>query len=128
MIQQFADENVQSVKLNELFASMIRSSSQFALVTPPSYAMCVFRLEPPAAEPMSEDALNDINRLFYGRISARSDILLTQTQLNGTFCIRFAVGAARTTEEHIQKAYDLLCVEGEQATITWKQTEGALPS
>ena len=80
--------------------------------------MSVFRLEPPGS---AADALNDLNRLFFGRISARSDIILTQTELNGIFCIRFVVGATRTNETHIQKAYDILCVEAEQAMATQKE-------
>jgi aromatic-L-amino-acid decarboxylase len=48
---------------------------------------------------------------FYARISARNNILLTRTMLNGVFCIRFAVGVQRTDEEHIRRAFDLLCAE-----------------
>jgi aromatic-L-amino-acid/L-tryptophan decarboxylase len=67
-------------------------------------------------------SLNNLNRLFYGRISARDDILLTQTVLNGVFCIRLAVGAARTDSIHIQKAYDLLNKEAELTIETWEQS------
>jgi aromatic-L-amino-acid/L-tryptophan decarboxylase len=90
---------------------MIRSSSQFTLVAPPSYALSVFRLEYEGSQKLGSESMNDLNRLFYDRILARNDILLTQTQLNGIFCIRFAVGAARTDETHIQKAFELLCAE-----------------
>lgn len=98
-----------------MFASLIRSSNQFVLVTPPSYALTVFRLEPEskASQPLSTESLNKLNRHFYKRISARSDILMTQTQLDDMFCIRFIVGAARTNETHVQHAFDLLCVEAE---------------
>lgn len=67
-------------------------------------------------------SLNDLNRLFFGRLSARPDIMLTQTTLNGVFCVRFAVGAARTTEAHIQKAFTLIEKEAELAIETWSQT------
>lgn len=101
---------------------MIRSSTQFVLVTPPSYALTVFRLCPKhlASTYLSLTALNDLNRLFYTRISARSDILLTQTQLNGVFCVRFAVGAVRTDEVHIERAFELLCEEALVATKTFE--------
>ena len=32
-------------------------------------------------------------------------MILTQTTLNGIFCIRFAVGAARTEISHIEGAF-----------------------
>lgn len=105
----------QTIELNNMFASLIRSSAQFALVTPPSYALTVFRLEPKSvnSEPPNTESLNSLNKRFYSRISARNDIFMTQTQLNGIFCVRFAVGAARTHETHIQHAFHLLCAEAE---------------
>jgi aromatic-L-amino-acid/L-tryptophan decarboxylase len=101
---------------------MIRSSSQFALVVPPSYALSVFRLVSPGYQSLDIQSLNSLNQLFYSRISARNDVLLTQTQLNGIFCIRFAVGTARTNETHIQKAFDLLCAEAELTIRTFEGT------
>jgi aromatic-L-amino-acid/L-tryptophan decarboxylase len=98
---------------------MIRSSSQLTLVTPPSYALSVFRLLP--SSELDEKALNSLNRLFYDRISARSDIFLTRTELNGIFCIRFVVGAARTNETHIQMAFDLLRAEGEMTIKAFEE-------
>jgi len=107
-----------TIELNNMFASLIRSSHQFVLVTPPSYALTVFRLEPKSdvSQPLNTESLNNLNKRFYNRISARNDILMTQTQLNGIFCIRFAVGAVRTHETHIQHAFDLLCAEAELTT------------
>lgn len=98
---------------------MIRSSSQLTLVTPPSYALSVFRLLPPSE--LDEEALNRLNRLFYDRISARSDIFLTRTELNGIFCIRFVVGAAQTNATHIQMAFDLLHAEGEMTIKAFEE-------
>ena len=48
--------------------------------------------------------------------------MLTQTSLNGVFCVRFAVGAARTNEEHIQEAYNIIIKEAKFAVETWEQT------
>jgi len=112
-----------AIELNNMFASLVRSSHQFALVTPPSYALTVFRLEPQlqASQSLSTESLNKLNKHFFSRILARTDILMTQTQLDGIFCIRFAVGAARTDETHIQRAFNLLCVEAE---TTMRMFEG----
>lgn len=99
----------QSIQLNGHFVSLIESSQHFELVTPPSFAMSVFRMQPIAELPLfSQD---DLTRKLYNRVSARKDILLTQTVLQGVFCIRFAVGAVRTGKKHIDGAYSLLCEE-----------------
>lgn len=44
-------------------------------------------------------------------MSARNDIFLTQTILNGAFCIRFSIGAELTTEDDICRAVDTLIEE-----------------
>ncbi|CAE6446326.1 unnamed protein product [Rhizoctonia solani] len=63
---------------------------------------------------------NALNRAFYARISARKNILLTQTDLTGTFCIRMAVGTVRTEEKHIQEAFELLVEEAQLTLGEWK--------
>ncbi|QRW15365.1 aromatic-L-amino-acid decarboxylase [Ceratobasidium sp. AG-Ba] len=63
---------------------------------------------------------NALNRAFYARISARKNLLLTQTDLAGTFCIRFAVGAVRTEEKHIREAVDVLIEEAQATLREWK--------
>lgn len=113
------------IELNNLFASYVLESPDFALVTQPSLALTVFRLQPETEQPLALQALNDLNRIFYGRLSARRDIHLTQTQLNGVFCIRLAIGAVRTDESHIKHAYDVLVEEAGQAIEAWKQTKQA---
>ncbi|KAF8971067.1 pyridoxal phosphate-dependent transferase [Flammula alnicola] len=114
------------IDLNQQFAKLVEESETLSLVTAPSLALTVFRIVPkPDSEKqavLSTESLNELNRLFFGRLSARTDILLTQTTLNGVFCIRLAVGAARTTEQHILNAYNLLSKEAESAIETWDQT------
>lgn len=116
----------QCIELNEYFASVVKTSPTFALVTPPSLALTVFRVvaDPRALAlpvPLAPDALNDLNRVFYARVSARGEIFLTQTQLNGVFCVRLAVGAERTRKEHIDSAWALICEEAAGAVGEWAE-------
>lgn len=107
--------------MNNYFVSSLRSP--FTLVTEPSFALTVFRLEPSlppgASKLITPQLLNDLNREFYSRVSAEADILLTQTVINGTFCIRFAVGAVRTEKKHIDQAWVLLKRVGEASIEAW---------
>jgi len=112
-----------TIQLNQEFADLVSASNYLSLVTPPSLALTVFRLQPkrtPGQPALSAESLNGLNRLFYERISARDDILLTQTILNGVFCIRLAVGAVRTTSIHIKNAYDILHEEAELTVKVWE--------
>ena len=100
-------------------------------MTTPSLALSVFRLTlPPAVaselEGKDEAALrtvqNELNRVFHSRISAHSDkIFLTQTMLNDTFCVRFAVGAQRTRKQHVDAAWELIQENARGATEEWLQ-------
>ncbi|KAI6007661.1 pyridoxal phosphate-dependent transferase [Pisolithus orientalis] len=116
----------ETVKLGNMFASLIRESAEFALVTPPSLALTVFRLEPYFPSSVPPAKLNELNREFYARVSARSDIAFTQTDLSGTFCVRMAVGAIRTSEDHIKRAFEILCLEGRAALEEWRCATGGI--
>ncbi|THH26478.1 hypothetical protein EUX98_g7714 [Antrodiella citrinella] len=109
-----------SIELNKYFVSLIQESLTFQLVTEPSFALTVFRLVVPVAKESGESVLNALNESFFARISARPDIWLTQTKINGVFCIRFAVGAARTTKDHIDKAWVLLNEEADAVLANWE--------
>ncbi|KAG6884999.1 hypothetical protein C0993_006650 [Termitomyces sp. T159_Od127] len=116
--------SIQTISLNRIFANFVADSDILSLVTPPSFALSVFRLDPKlksVKQPQySLETLNKMNKLFYSRLNARHDILLTSTVLNGVFCIRFAVGSSRTELSHIKQACDLLHRE---AVLTMKAWE-----
>jgi aromatic-L-amino-acid decarboxylase len=113
----------QGLNLNKLFVELINSSDDLDLVTEPSLTLSVFRLVPKPALHQPEhslQSLNDLNRIYHSRLSSRNDIFLVQTNINGISCIRFAIGAQRTTEKHIQDAYKILEDEAQLAIATWK--------
>lgn len=118
--------------MNQKFANLVEASEELSLVTKPSLALTVFRIVPKLQEEnqssLSLDSLNDLNRVFFGRLSTRHDIMLTQTSLNGVFCVRLAVGAARTNKEHIQEAYNIIIKEARFAFETWEQTVKGVPA
>ncbi|EIN03898.1 hypothetical protein PUNSTDRAFT_55958 [Punctularia strigosozonata HHB-11173 SS5] len=113
-----------SIGLNETFADLVRGSSVLELVTTPSLALSVIRVSPSISK-MSAQELNVLNRVFWSRVSSRPEIYLTQTDLNGVFCVRFAVGSLMTTEEHIKQAFNILTEEAEEALRLYHSTPPA---
>ncbi|KAJ8076911.1 hypothetical protein PM082_001334 [Marasmius tenuissimus] len=115
------------IALNRSFIEYVNKSPLFKIVAPPAFSLTVFRLDPKPQTPSdsiaSEQTLNELNQIFYGRINARKDIILTQTKLNDTFCIRFAVGSRYTEEEHIKQAFDVLTQEANLTLEAWRQRE-----
>ncbi|KXN87356.1 Aromatic-L-amino-acid decarboxylase, partial [Leucoagaricus sp. SymC.cos] len=137
------------VDLNISFQSKLAESSLLELVTTPSLSLSVFRISPvalsspasttsfpttsspadsspassaisfPNSEPTLE-TLNTVTKTLFSRLSSRTDILLTQTILNGIFCIRFVVGSERTGLEDVYRAVDVLVEEAQDVVGEWK--------
>ncbi|KAG8942904.1 hypothetical protein FRC04_003304 [Tulasnella sp. 424] len=111
------------IKQAELFATRIRESQKFEIVAPPSFALVVFRLLAPSSEdspPPSLAQLNSLNRTFHSRVSARPDIFVIQTDIEGIYCLRFVPGAERTEDKHIEAAVRLFEEEATNALRDWK--------
>lgn len=124
-VEGFQKHIRKGIALNDSFVSLVEKSPILSLVTPPSFSLTVFRLNPSAGidAPVSLEALNKLNRAFFGRVSARTDIYLTQTMLNDVYCVRFAVGSAWTEEQDIKAAFDVIQKEAELAIEAWKVSE-----
>ena len=60
----------------------------------------------------NKQALQDsLTERLYKKLEARKDIVLTKTNLNGKYVIRFSVGSAWTEEKHVDAAYQLILDE-----------------
>lgn len=107
------------IKLNTRFAQRIYESDLFSVVTKPSLSMTVFRIAPKSLPYLETPELNALNRAFYARLAARNDIALTQTDLNGVFCVRMVVGAEKTVESDIDCALALMKEEAMILVGNW---------
>jgi aromatic-L-amino-acid decarboxylase len=102
------------ISLNNVFAEHIRASPIFHLVTPPSFALSVFRLVPRSANITGElDSVNALNREFYNNLQSRSSLVMTQTLIGEVFCVRFAVGVSSTEQRDIEDAWGVIRETGE---------------
>jgi len=118
-VQGFQRYIRQTIQRSDSFVSLIKQSDHFRLVAPPCLSLSVFRLELPERS-LEPEELNALNRAFYARLSARHDVAFTQTDLNGTICIRCAVGAERTEEADILQAFEVLCEEADKTLQDWE--------
>mgnify|MGYP002718967808 CR=1 FL=1 len=97
----------------EYLEKMIQGSPDFELLVPKSLALLVFRYHPQDRE-YTQTELNEINKKLHAALAARGDIILTQTVLpaengeEGTFCIRFSLGNARTEKRDVEQGWDLV--------------------
>ncbi|KAI5451978.1 hypothetical protein NCC49_001277 [Naganishia albida] len=101
------------LEMADFLEKMIQDSPDFELLVPKSLALLVFRYHPQDRE-YTQAELNTLNQKLHASLASRSDIILTQTVLpaedgqEGTFCIRFSLGNARTEKEDVEKGWNLV--------------------
>jgi aromatic-L-amino-acid decarboxylase len=54
------------------------------------------------------DASDDANEALLERVNASGEIFLSHTRLGGRYSLRLAVGNARTTEDDVRLAWDVI--------------------
>jgi aromatic-L-amino-acid decarboxylase len=94
-LQQMIREHV---RLAELFESWVREDDSWELCAPRPFSVVCFRLR-------GEDEGNE--RLLE-RVNASGEIFISHTKLNGRYVLRLALGNARTTEDDVALAWEVL--------------------
>jgi aromatic-L-amino-acid/L-tryptophan decarboxylase len=86
------------IRLAQLFADWVEESDDWELAAPQRFSLVVFRRNGTDAE----------NEEIEKRVNASGEIFITHTKLDGRFVLRLAVGNARTTEDDVRRAWDVL--------------------
>jgi aromatic-L-amino-acid decarboxylase len=114
------------IRLANLFADWVNGDGRFELVAPVSMGVVCFRFlgmdglpsRPshaalPAVAPYLTDRPNEsnidkLNSDIVEEINASGRAYLTQTKLRGRTVMRIGLGNVLTTEEHLQKAWEMI--------------------
>jgi aromatic-L-amino-acid decarboxylase len=92
------------VRLAALFEEWVRDEPGWELCAPRPFSVVCFRRE----------GTDDENEALMERVNATGEIFISHTKLNGRLVLRLAVGNARTTEDDVRRAWDVLRKESEQ--------------
>jgi aromatic-L-amino-acid decarboxylase len=87
-----------AVGLAEAFEGWVRDESGWELCAPRPFSVVCFRRE----------GSDDDNAGLLERVNARGDVFLSHTKLDGRYVLRLAVGNARTTEDDVCRAWEVL--------------------
>jgi len=60
------------------------------------------------------DGSDEENEELVERVNAGGEIFINHTKLDGRYVIRLAIGNARTTEDDVRRAWDVLNREAER--------------
>ena len=100
------------IRLGHLFASWVDAHPDFERLAPTPFSVVCFRARPtdlPVGPEEERDAYFDaLNERLLDAVNATGRAYLSHTRLRGRFALRLAVGNLRTTEAHVQTAWDLL--------------------
>jgi aromatic-L-amino-acid/L-tryptophan decarboxylase len=86
------------VRLAQLFASWLREEPGWEIVARHDFSVVCFRRQ---GSDQDNEALLD-------RVNATGEVFLSATRLNGRVVVRLAIGNARTTEDDVRRAWELL--------------------
>lgn len=92
------------VRLAELFAAWVEEAQGWELAAPQRFSLVVFRRE----------GSDEDNERLVERVNASGEIFINHTKLDGRYVIRLAIGNARTTEDDVRRAWDVLNREAER--------------
>ena len=92
------------IRLAELFAFWVEESPDWELVAPQRFSLVVFR----------RNGTDEENEQLEARVNASGEMFITHTKLDGRYVLRLAIGNARTTEDDVRRACDVLNREAER--------------
>ncbi|MEP6893034.1 MAG: pyridoxal-dependent decarboxylase [Gaiellaceae bacterium] len=94
-LQQLIREHV---RLALLFEGWVRDERGWQLCAPTPFSVVCFR----------RDGSDEQNEALLQRVNATGEIFISHTKLDGRLVLRLAVGNARTTEDDVRLAWDVL--------------------
>ena len=86
------------VRLANLFAEWVEADPDWELCAPQRFSLVVFR----------RNGTDEENEAIVERANRSGDMFLSHTRLDGRYVMRLAIGNARTTEEDVRRAWDVL--------------------
>ncbi len=86
------------IRLAQLFADWVDADPGWELVAPQRFSLVVFR----------RIGSDEENEAILQRANASGEIFLSHTKLNGRYVLRLAIGNARTTEDDVRRAWEVL--------------------
>jgi aromatic-L-amino-acid decarboxylase len=88
----------EAIRLAGIFEEWVRDEPGWELMAPRPFSLVCFR----------RDGSDEENEALLERVNATGEIFISHTKLNGRYSLRLAVGNARTTEDDVRLAWDVL--------------------
>jgi aromatic-L-amino-acid decarboxylase len=102
------------LRLAREFGARIQEHPDFELMAPVVFSTVCFRFRP---QRISETQLQRLNRSLLEAVNRTGQLFLSNTVLHDKFVLRLAIGNLRTTQQHIEKAWELIRSKARELTL-----------
>jgi aromatic-L-amino-acid decarboxylase len=96
----------EAIRLAALFEGWVREEPGWEICAPRPFSLVCFRLA----------GSDEANEALLERVNASGEVFLSHTRLDDRYVLRLAVGNARTTEDDVRLAWDVLRREARRLT------------
>jgi aromatic-L-amino-acid decarboxylase len=86
------------IRLADLFTEWVKADPEWELVAPQRFSLVVFRL----------NGSDEQNEALLERVNASGELFISHTRLHDRYVLRLAIGNARTSEDDVRRAWDVL--------------------
>jgi aromatic-L-amino-acid decarboxylase len=101
------------IRLAQQFAQWVDAHQDFERLAPVPFSVVCFRWNPTGLL-LADDRLDAANERLLDLVNSGGQVFLSHTRLKGRLALRVAIGHLKTTENHVQRAWDLLTKHAEQ--------------
>lgn len=102
------------LRLARAFGARVTAHEDFELAAPIVFSTVCFRFHPPR---VSEVQLHRLNRSLLDAVNRTGKIFLSHTMLDDKLILRLAIGNLRTTQAHIDRAWELVRTQARELTL-----------
>jgi aromatic-L-amino-acid decarboxylase len=101
-----ADRIREHIRLASHLAAQVDADAEFERIAPQQFSVVVFRHVPPGMQ--SEADLERHNARILEAVNASGEVFLSHTKVKGKYALRVAIGNVRTTDQHVERAWQLI--------------------
>ena len=105
-VNQLQDKIREHIKIAHWLEQEVIDDRGFEIMAPVPLSLVCFRYRPSCIT--GTENLNRINENLLQSLNASGKIFLTHTKLNGQYTLRMSIGGTLTTQQHVERAWDLI--------------------
>lgn len=105
-VNQLQEKIREHITIARWLEQQINAHPDFELLAPVPLSLVCFRYKP--ASFTGHENLNQINEELLRELNHTGKIFLTHTKLNGQYTLRMSIAGTLTTQQHVEKAWELI--------------------